>query len=90
MVLKSKLIVDIDIYKAQEEFDKFLLTIRPDQYRGHSENNGIIRVVYDDSAPDRIASLNMNKVSDQPLGDPTIDDHPKNTATYIDNSCSEV
>lgn len=88
MVLKSKLLRHIDYDTLQQQFDEFLLSISPEQYKSHTVDNGMIWVVYDDQSQDRLASLNQNKVSDQPFGDPTIEDDVKNTATWIDNSCN--
>lgn len=70
-------------------FDAFLVKLHPTQYKGHAVDNGLIWLVYDDETPNRLASLNLNKVSRQPSGDPTVSDHPKNTETWIDNSCEK-
>ena len=88
MVLKSKVIAQFAYTDVQVELDKFLAEIQPEQLKAIAVDNGICWVVWDDQAPNRLASLNKHRVSKQPIGDPTVNDHPKNTSTWIDNSCT--
>lgn len=90
MVLKSKKIIHADYDVVQKLIDDFLVGLTPEQVKAIQIDNGIVWIIYDDQAPNKLASLNLNKVSPQPSGDPTINDDPQNTATWIQDSCSNV